>query len=372
MRLGLDGHTLGTGAGGNETYVRGLLEGLAALDGGPQVVVYVSTAGPGPGELGPGARRVLLRSSGPLRRLAWEFPRRLFHDRVDVAHFQYVGPLVAPCPVVVSIHDPSFRLAPELLGWPMALRLRWSTALALRSAAAVLVPSRWTQRTLATFYPGAADRIRVVPLGRSEQFRGRASPADVGLRESVGLPGRYLLYVGRRQRRKNVEGLLEAYGRAVTLEPDLPPLALVGPSGPEDPRIRRQAARAGGRDLAGRVLLLSDVADEALPAVYRGAELFCYPARYEGFGLPVLEAMSCGVPVVAVDEGALPELVGEAGLLLPPEAPDEWAATLVELNRDTERCRELGSRGRQRVAGYTWRQTAELTRLQYAAAIAAR
>lgn len=376
MRIALDGHTLGTGAGGNETYVRGLLEGLAALGAGSEVLVYVSPgASPGNGTAAGGAgfgksiaaRPVALRSSGSVRRLVWELPRRLSRDRVDVAHFQYAAPLVAPCPVMVAIHDPSFWLAPELLGRSLAARLRASTWHAVRSAAAILVPSRWTETVLTSRYPGAADRIHVVPLGCSDRFRHQASPDDPHVRRGLGLPERYVLYVGRRQRRKNVTGLLESYREAVGRDPRLPPLVLVGPPGPEDERIRRRLARWG---LDEGVLLLSDVDVEALPAVYRGADLFCYPARYEGFGLPVLEAMSCGTAVLVAQEGALPELVGEAGVLLAPEEERPWAAAMVELCRDPGRLRTLGRRGRRRARGYSWRRAAELTHRHYVAAVA--
>ena len=165
-------------------------------------------------------------------------------------------------------------------------------------------------------------------------------------------------------RRKNVDRLLAAYRLAVKLEPRLPPLVLVGPNSPADDKIRRTLARWALRD---RVLIRSGVSDTSLPAVYRGADLFCYPARYEGFGLPLLEAMSCGCPVIAADEGGLPELVGGSGVLLPPAEWRPWAETMVDVHRDEERKHDLAQRAVERARGYSWRRTAEATYSRYVA-----
>ena len=178
------------------------------------------------------------------------------------------------------------------------------------------------------------------------------------------MPDRYILFVGRRQRRKNLDRLLAAYRLAVKLEPRLPPLVLVGPNSPADDKIRRTLARWA---LRGRVLIRSGVSDTSLPAVYRGADLFCYPARYEGFGLPLLEAMSCGCPVIAADEGGLPELVGGSGILLPPAESRPWAETMVDVHRDEEKKHDLAQRAGERARGYSWRRTAEATYSRYVA-----
>jgi glycosyltransferase involved in cell wall biosynthesis len=266
--------------------------------------------------------------------------------------------------MLVAVHDPSFWLAPELLGWKLALQLRRTTGFVLGKAAAVLVPSRWTARTLASLYPKAAGRIHVVPLGKTDRFCSRAEPGDSATRDNLRLPDRYILFVGRRQRRKNVDGLVAAYRMAVEMEPKLPPLVLVGPGSREDDQIRRALARWG---LRGRVLLHTGVNNDSLPAVYRGADFFCYPSRYEGFGLPLLEAMACGCPVIAADEGALPELVGESGILLPAKEPRAWAETMADVHRDEERKRYLAQLAPDRARGYSWRRTAEATYSQYVA-----
>ena len=356
MRIALDGHSLGSGASGNSRYILGLLEGLAQVTAqtDDEILLYVPANlllrddpplradslpradSPRrddllrPGLAGNGRQRLIpLRSRYAFLRLAWEFPRRLRDDKVDVAHFQYIGPMGGACPLVVAVHDVSFCLAPAILGWRTTWRMRLTTKRALRAAGVVLTPSEWSARMVTRFFPEAEKKIRVVPLGVSPDFSPTTGSNDSEIRAELGLPDEYFLYVGRRQLRKNVSGLVESYARALEQEPELPSLVLAGPSGEND-----CAWRAGIEEnrLQDRVVVLDDVADTALPAIYRGAGLFLFPCRFEGFGLPVLEAMACGLPVVVANEGGLPELVGDAGTRVDPADPEAWAQTMVSLS----------------------------------------
>jgi len=229
----------------------------------------------------------------------------------------------------------------------------------------VLTPSEWSARMVARFFPETEERIRMVPLGVSADFSPTANATDPEIRAELGLPDEYFLYVGRRQLRKNISGLVESYARAVEQEPGLPSLVLVGPSGEKDQTWRTCLKENRLRD---RVVVVNDVGDDALPAIYRGARLFLFPCRYEGFGLPVLEAMACGVPVVVADEGGLPELVGDAGTRVDPTDPEAWAHALVSLSRDAARRQEGAARGLEIARGYSWRLTAEATYAEYMAA----
>ena len=250
-----------------------------------------------------------------------------------------------------------------------------TTKRALRAARVVLTQSEWSAQMVARFFPEAEKRIRVVPLGVSANFSpitdaevadaDAATAADPEIRAGLGLPDDYLLYVGRRQLRKNISGLVESYARALEQEPELPSLVLVGPGGEND-----RAWRAGLDEnrSRGHVIVLDDVGDAALPAIYRGARIFLFPCRYEGFGLPVLEAMACGVPVIVADEGGLPELVGDAGTRADPTDPEAWAHAIVSLSRDAARRQQLSARGLKIASRYSWRQTAEATFAEYMAA----
>jgi glycosyltransferase involved in cell wall biosynthesis len=249
-------------------------------------------------------------------------------------------------------------VAPGWLGWRLSTRLWLTTAPALRGAAAVLAPSQWTAEVLRRRFPKVADRIHVVSLAASSRFRPEPDDDDVELRGSLRLPARYLLYVGRRTRRKNVAVLVEAYSEAAAADPSLPPLLLVGPAGDADKVLRRKIEAAG---LEQRIMLQDSVGDEVLPAVYRGAEVLCFPCRYEGFGLPLVEAMASGCPVIASDEGALPETAGDAGVLLSPEDPAVWARAIVALCADTGRRRRLRDQGLARARDFSWQACAAST-----------
>ncbi|MGD8816069.1 MAG: glycosyltransferase family 1 protein, partial [Acidobacteriota bacterium] len=170
------------------------------------------------------------------------------------------------------------------------------------------------------------------------------------------LPDRFCLYVGRRQRRKNVAFLLRAYAAARTIDGDVPPLLLLGPAGPEDAALQRLVSELG---VADAVLLRGFASAEMLAAAYRRADIFCYPCRYEGFGLPLIEALASGCPALAADEGGLPETLGEAGRLLRPQSVSAWADALVELTRDAAARQELARRGPKQARKFSWAHTAE-------------
>jgi glycosyltransferase involved in cell wall biosynthesis len=241
--------------------------------------------------------------------------------------------------------------------------MRLTTNRALRAANLVFTPSEWSTRMVTRFFPEATGKIRMVPLGITSDFSAVAAGDDRGIRERLGLPDEYLLYVGRRQLRKNLSGLAESYARALKREPGMPPLVLVGP-GKDDDRAWRDSIQS--HRLQGHVVVLDDVPDALLPAVYRHASLFLFPCRYEGFGLPVLEAMACGTPVIVADEGGLPELVGAAGTRVDPADAGSWATAMIALAQDPVRRRSMAETGIERARSFTWRATAAATREAYA------
>ena len=386
MRVVIDGHTLGTGAGGNETYVRGLIEGFLQLQEPFNLIVCSRRSSRSPNRPGfqsiPRGVRYLadqspahsdaeqwcsnealefvrLRSRGPIVRLLFEFPRLLSKLEANVGHFQYAAPIFSPCPIVLSVHDASYALEPRLLGRALATRLRLTMPLMLRRAAAVIAPSRWTADQLRLLVPSISAMIFRVPLGVSSRFLHSGCGHDEeATRCALNLPPRYLLYVGRRERRKNVGWLVSVYHEALKRDPTLPALLLVGPACRGDVALRRELATRG---ISDRVQIVGHLPETAMPAVYRGARFFCYPARLEGFGLPVLEAMACGRVVIANNEGAIPETLGGAGILCAPHDREQWIAALLGLHGNGERRRMLAARGHRRALARTWVRTARAT-----------
>ena len=219
-----------------------------------------------------------------------------------------------------------------------------------------------------------AARLRVVYLAAAPHFRPvREEGQLAAVRGRYHLPATFILYLGGFDPRKNVPGLLRAYARLARRRPDAPPLVIAGrpPARPSaffsDPR---QEARAAG--VAERVHCIGWVAEEDKPALYSLATCFVFPSFYEGFGLPVLEAMACGTPVVTSCGSALAELAGEAGLLVPPAAEEQIAGALETLVFEGATRARLAEAGLARAARFTWEETARRTRAAYTEALARR
>ena len=361
MRVGIDVHTLGRRKTGNETYVRGLLEGLAALPPDELEFVYYYTGRP---ELPParGAARRLVPHH-PLVRIPLSFPLAFARDRIDVAHFQYLSPPVCPCPVVLSVHDISYEFHPEYFSPLERLRLRAMIPFAIRRAAQIITLSDFSRRQIQQRYGVREERITITPLAASAAFR-RASAGEApgGPVAALGVEGPYILAVGNLQPRKNLMRLVSAYAalrKAGQLEHRL---VLVGPRayGAEG---FLQRVRALG--LESHVTVTGYVAEEQLVALYQGADMFVYASLYEGFGLPILEAMACGAPVIASNVASMPEVAGAAALLVDPLSEAELAAAMSRLAGSASLRSELRERGFEQAARFTWRRVAEATRDVY-------
>jgi glycosyltransferase involved in cell wall biosynthesis len=214
----------------------------------------------------------------------------------------------------------------------------------------VVTPSEAVRREVLERFQLAPSRVIAVPLAASEVFQPRPEPEIDEVRRCLGVQGPYLLFVGTADPRKNVKRLVEAWREARRTRPELE-LVLVG---------RLHAGAEPGLTVAGRL------ADEDVAALLSGAELFVYPSLYEGFGLPVLEAMQAGAPVVISQDAALLEVAGDAA---EATSPDGLARTIVELLGDPPRRRELRERGKKRAAQFSWRQTAIQTREIYVEAV---
>ncbi len=282
-------------------------------------------------------------------------------DRLFVPY--WAPPLRAPAPVIVTVHDLIPLRFPE---YRATLAARLYTALvtaATPGAAHLLTDSEASRQDLLQRLRLPPERVTAVPLGVSERFTPRPDPVeDARVRNRYDLPPAYVLYLGGFDRRKNIETLLAVYTWAQDAIGENFPLIIAGrlPEGSSrlfvDPR---PLARAWG--LEHVVQTIGPVAEEDKPALYRGASAFLYPSRYEGFGLPVLEAMACGVPVVASEIPALMELVGDAAYLIPPEDARGMAGALIAVLVDSTLGRTLRERGLRRAAAFTWIACAQRT-----------
>ena len=296
-----------------------------------------------------------LPTAHPIPRIAWEQSVLAGHtarDRLDVLHCPLnVIPLAAACPTVLTIHDLTFLRYPRLFPRLKQLYLRLFTRLSAHKASAVVTDSASTRNDVVQMLGVPQEKVHVVYPAADADFSPRSHDEGSAFRNSKGLTNGYVLYVGTLEPRKNVDVLIRAFGRAVK-EQALPHrLVLVGGRGWMTQSIQEAIAEAG---IGDRLVMPGYVARTELPLWYSGADLFVYPSTYEGFGYPVLEAMSAGTPAITSNSSSLPEITGDAGLLVPPREENQLAAAMAEILTDGSLAASLRKRGLERSASFSW------------------
>lgn len=310
-------------------------------------------------------RRSRLDTRAPLRRILWEQLAQPFQcGSFDLLHATaFVGPVLATGPMVATVYDLSFLRYPQLLSGARRRYLQHLTRHSCRRARRVIAISQSTASDLTDLLDVPPERIDVaLPGVDHDRFRPLPQAEVDSFRRRLGLPERFWLFIGTLEPRKNLLTLLEACARL----PSRLPLVLAGGQGWDYAAIYAAAERLGLQD---DVHFPGYLPADELPFWYNCAEVFVYPSLYEGFGMPVLEAMACGAPVIVADASSLPEVAGVDGTCLPPTEVDAWAdalqhSLLSENWRDRER-----SRGLQRARRFNWRATAGRTIRSYAWAL---
>jgi glycosyltransferase involved in cell wall biosynthesis len=345
LRVGLDAHVIGRRRTGNEAYARGLALALAAR---PDVdlTLYLDPDVEWPGG-GTGAtpRLKRLRAARPEPRIAFELPIRASMDRLDVLHVQYVAPPLSTVPVATTVHDMSFLDAPEMMSAPLRWRLRATVALSVRRSGVVITPSAFSRARLLHHYDIRPERVVVAAPVVMPRFAHRA-PAEV--LEALRLPNRFVLAVGDLLPRKNLPRLLEGVDRARRGGLDAG-LVVAGQRAEGADELQLAIAR---HDAADWVRLLGYVDEDNLAALYKSATLVAYVSLYEGFGIPVIESMAAGTPVVASAVTAIPEVAGDAALLIDPTDPAAISAALISVANDEGLRDRLIAAGRRRAAAF--------------------
>jgi glycosyltransferase involved in cell wall biosynthesis len=360
----VDGDTVGRGRTGDESYTVNLLRELPAA--APELAFAASLRNPSdlPSDVPAAVRRLPLDVTSPYRRIPFAFPSLARRESAALAHLHYFTSPRLRCPAVVTVHDISYIRAPELFSRRDRMLFRF-VGPSLRLAARVIAVSEFTRSDVVDRYGLEPGKVVAVPNGVSSTFRPIAD-AHARVRERFGINRPYMLCVGALQPRKNVPLAIEAYaqlmGRATDCE-------LVIAGGDKGGRIDVLDAILRTR-LTGRVHLVGHVEDAVMPALYSGARALVFPSLYEGFGLPALEAMASGTPVIASNTTGLAEAVGDAGLTIDPRSPEDLAEAMRSLLNDDALRDRLVAAGLARAADFTWARAAAATAAVYRGVLA--
>ncbi len=364
MRIGLDASFLHLPPSGTGTYLTELVAALRAMDHAPDLVLLeppwsTTTAAP-----------------GRVPRMRWDLDgvtRAARRDQLDLLHIPHFGAPARPgMLLIVTLHDvipfvlPAYR-ATRAARLRLAVMRRTVTAARL-----ILTPSHFSAGEIERVLGIEVDRIRVTPEAASAEHRPAPNPAtalpDI-LADRYGIRGRYLFNVGGLDIRKNLPLLLDAFARTLPHATEPVQLVIAGAAHTGNPHVFPPLGPVIDRlGLREHLVMTGFVSAADKLALHQGASLYVTPSLYEGFGLTPLEAMACGVPVIAANRTSLPEVVGDAGMLVEPES-GALAAAMTWLLNDPSRAENLGRRGLARAATFSWAETARLTNDAYQEAI---
>jgi len=280
------------------------------------------------------------------------------HLKLDVFHAPaFIAPSRLPCPSVVTLHDCAFLRCGETIHLLRRLYYRRAIPRSARQAALVAIDSESTRRDAMELMGLPSAKLRVVPLGVGEDFfvREVPTPREVELRNRIDVERDFILTTGALEPRKNLETLIRAYARLRVLDSSVPPLVIAGRRAWRWKRLEALAQNLGVSD---RVRFPGYVADADLPFLLALATVFVCVSRYEGFGLPPLEAMAAGTPALVSNASSLPEVVGGAGVMVEPDDIEAIARGLLSLLRDREKRAKLAEAGRRRAREYPWDRVA--------------
>lgn len=363
MRIAIDAHSVGTRLGGNESYATNLIEALAEIDQVNQYTIFVTRreARERFSNRWPNFQVRATLPHTPFVRIPLTLSAELRRNRVDVLHVQFTSPPFSPCPVVVSIHDLSFEHLPQTFKRRSRMQLRMTVRRSARNAAQIIALSEYARTDLINTYHLRPERVSVVPLAAPAAFAPVRDDNELQrVRQTYGIERDYILSVGSIQPRKNLRRLIEAYSllRGKQTEGKLPQLVLVG----KNAWLYDETLRSlKDRNVDTSIILTGYVPESDLPALYSGAVCFVYPSYFEGFGLPPLEAMKCGAPVIVGNKTSLPEVVGDAALMIDPFDVNAIAAAIKRVIADSDFRAELRVKGLERAKQFDWKETARQT-----------
>jgi len=363
MRVGINGLFWEQETTGSGQYTRCLTRELMALE--TEYTLFLPRHKPGTGD--PHHRFIDTPFSGNenLAKVWFEqisFPRAC--RGMDVAHVPYFAPPLYPStPTVVTIHDLIPLILPTYKGSILVRFYTRLVSIAAKRAQAIITDSESSKRDIINLLKIPGERIHVIPLAVDERLKPEVGTAELDrVRRKYSPPQEFILYLGGFDQRKNLNILFKGFRGLKEKLGDKYPLIIAGTLPSKDtaffPHPRRLAEESGVSDA---VRFIGWVPEEEKPALYSLALLFLYPSLYEGFGLPPLEAMACGTPVIVSNAASLPEVVGDGGVLVDPREPQAWAEAMVGMLTNPQRREEFSAKAAAQAQKFSWRNTARET-----------
>ena len=360
MQIGIDARLMYHQPAGISRYTRYLIRAIARIDRTDDFVVFQHRKHPEPILQADNFRRATLYSPVHSRLEQVMLPAELARFRLDLLHStDFIPPLRATVPTVITVHDLAFLRWPHFLTEDSAAYYGQIDR-GVHRASHIIVPSESTKSDLIAQLGVRESKVSVIYEAADTKFAPLpVDPVRCELQREYGIPQNYILFVGTIEPRKNVDGLLRAYRRLLDRDSQCNAgLVIAGSRGWLYEEVVELVNSLG---LAERVFLLGRVPDDELHKLYVGARCHVHPAHYEGFGLPPLEAMACGTPTIVSNVSSLPEVVGDAALLVDPNAAEELAIALQRLLTDDSLHAELREKGLQRAACFSWDEAARMT-----------
>ena len=373
MRIAINCQLLSMHRTGVGRYIRELVRALAQVDDENEYLLYSNPHVP-EGTFPSKDNFTVKRARKPLltatARILWEqlfLPVELLRDQIDVVHFpdQSYPLLPLPCPSAITVHDLVFKIYPQAYTWGKRFYKNLTMMPAIGRASHIIVVSASTKRDVIEAYGIPSERSSVIHNGLSKDFRPISNPSELdATRARFSLPAEFILHVGTLAPDKNLAALIDAFVMLREKNALEHRLVSVGPKGWLYDPLFRQVEKHGLQD---EVQFLGYAGDEDLARIYSLADVFVFPSLYEGFGFPPLEAMACGTPVVTSNTSSLPEVVGDAALMVDPQDTAEIAEAIMTILGDSLVRKRLINRGFKRAEAFSWERTAMQTLQVYSA-----
>ena len=364
MKIGIDGHSICNQRSGDESYTLGLIKGLSLIDRDNNYTVYVTNdkALDVLNYLPDNFRVKIVRPHNRWIRLLFCYPYVLLKDNNDIVHFQYIAPLLfRKTGLVLTIHDISYRVFPHYFGFVERVCLRKATPLMIKRAHKIITVSQFSKRQIIKYYRVNQEKIIVTYNAVGDNFKkidNNISMQRIVLNKYGLAKGRYILYVGTLSRRKNLHLLIQAYKKLPHYLREGYKLVICG----KKSRVYSElVSLVKDLRLEDKVKFTGYVSSEQLPFLYTGSAIFVYPSTYEGFGIPAIEAMQTGTPVVCYAGSSLAEVSGDAAVTLKEITVDSLVQGITLLLTNPTIRAKLIEKGYKRAQLFRWENTAQIT-----------